>query len=499
MDQLGTKYRWMGRGAIALALVMSAAGIVLVSDPRLGQHVGVSAGSLVGSESEAPEISAEDGLAGDQNSDALLTEVSESSPIQAGAMTIDLKGSSGVLREEEPELPEEDVVPEFDREGILDDAEDRVSDKFDIPANLRPRVAFWFDIYAKYDSNKRVIHHVRFPWIVYKVVDVSDIINSDTPKWRWMRNQHADKKVASEMREVREALKFLAGKRRAGELSPETVEAVREALAQLPGKEKAKAQRAIGEVRVQTGQRDFFANGIAVSPRYLGTMEKIFQRHGLPTELTRLPFVESSFNGHATSKVGASGIWQFMGNTGRKFMTVNDIIDERRSPFKSTEGAARLLKENHLILYRSWGLALTAWNHGPGGIKKASKIAGSRDLGTIISRYQSRTFDFASSNFYAEFLAALHTEKYSDRIFPAVVKVAPVDLQVVRLVRKLRAGDLMRKSGLSNEDFLLYNPELALAVKRNLPLPAGFKVHLPNDPQEELEALVRNETPVDPS
>ncbi|RYF36199.1 MAG: hypothetical protein EOO38_28005, partial [Cytophagaceae bacterium] len=60
---------------------------------------------------------------------------------------------------------------------------------------------------------------------------------------------------------------------------------------------------------------------------------------------------------------------------GRKFMIVNDSIDERRSPFKASEAAARLLKENHLILRRSWPLAVTAWNHGPGGVRKAAKAS----------------------------------------------------------------------------------------------------------------------------
>src|SRR5207253_2957861 len=100
------------------------------------------------------------------------------------------------------------------------------------------------------------------------------------------------------------------------------------------------------------GQKNFFEEGLKISGAYFKEMENIFAKQKLPIELTRLPLVESSFNHFATSKDGAAGIWQFMGDTGRKFMLVNDQIDERRSPFKATEAAARLLKENHMILYR---------------------------------------------------------------------------------------------------------------------------------------------------
>jgi membrane-bound lytic murein transglycosylase D len=135
------------------------------------------------------------------------------------------------------------------------------------------------------------------------------------------------------------------------------------------------ARRARHEVRVQTGQRNFFAEGLQTAPRYLGVMEEIFAKHRLPVELTRLPLVESSFNKHAKSKVGAAGIWQFMENTGRKKkLIINDEIDERKSPSKATDAAAWLLKENHMILGRSWELAVTAWNHGPGGVKRLPRL-----------------------------------------------------------------------------------------------------------------------------
>src|ERR1700710_2447178 len=97
-------------------------------------------------------------------------------------------------------------------------------------------------------------------------------------------------------------------------------------------------------------------------------MEEEFRRLGLPTELTRLPFVESSFNVNARSRVGASGVWQFMRRTAKPYMKVNKDVDERNDPIKSTLASSRVLKQNYMML-DSWPLALTGYNHGPYGVR----------------------------------------------------------------------------------------------------------------------------------
>ena len=367
---------------------------------------------------------------------------------------------------------------EFDREFVLSDSEERLAKEFRIPELLHDRVGFWFDVYTKWSDNQRIVHHSRYPWIVFKVVDVTKIIEAETPKALWMRREKADRLTKSEANDVRQILQKLASKKPGAELT-EKEQHIANALAPLGGDLRKQAKRALGEVRVQVGQKNFFQSGLQISQRYLGTMENIFRRQNLPIELTRIPLVESSFNKHATSKVGATGIWQFMGNTGRKFMLVNDVIDERRSPFKASEAAARLLKENHLILRRSWPLAVTAWNHGPGGVRKACKAAGSIDLGEVVKKYRSRSFDFASSNFYSEFLAALHAERYADIAFPPIERQQPVELEVVRLHKATRVKELLKVTGLSLDDFLLINPDLTTTAKRNLPVPIGFRVHVP--------------------
>ena len=387
-----------------------------------------------------------------------------------------------------PEVPELEEAIAFNRDSILGDHENRISEDFQIPTGLRKRVGFWFDIYSTYDSNHKIIHHALYPWIVYKVVDVSYIINGETPRHLWLRREKADRAVKKEALRICATLSRLAHRRNLKNLSDSEQEMV-DLLKPLGGDVQKQARLALRSVRVQTGQKNFFADGIRISSGYMKTMENIFRAQKMPVELTRIPFVESSFNKRATSKVGALGIWQFMGNTGRKYMMVNGAIDERSSPFKATEAAARLLKENHLILHHSWPLAVTAWNHGPPGVRRAIARTGSKDLATIISHYRSRSFDFASANFYSEFLGALYAERYSDQIFGQIERMPEKELTLVKLSRAVRFNELLKVSGLTLTDLLALNPELSKAAKTNILLPRGFRLHVPESIIENLSKL----------
>lgn len=382
----------------------------------------------------------------------------------------------------------------FNRDRILNDLDHKISDDFIIPPGLVDRVGFWFDIYSIYDSNKRVIHHSLYPWVVYKVVDVEPIINSEYPRFRWMRNEAADKLVKKELQKVRLTLAKLAKKKKwqleDSRLSDDEIQ-VRNALLVLGGDVRRRAKEAAREVRIQMGQRNFMAEGLQTAPRYLEKMEEIFREQKLPVELTRLPLVESSFNKHATSKVGAVGIWQFMESTGRKKkLTINSLIDERKSPYKATEAAAKLLKENHMILGRSWELAITAWNHGPSGIKKAYRTAGTRDLSRIIELYHSRTFDFASENFFSEFLAALYTERYSNLIFPGLPKEPALHTAEVRLTRKMKVDEILSATELSAVEFATINPDMSKLLKKTRTLQRGLRILVPAGAKSSLEDVM---------
>ena len=230
-----------------------------------------------------------------------------------------------------------------------------------------------------------------------------------------------------------------------------------------------------GRLRSQRGVKEQFISGLKISGRYMGEMRKIFRDEGLPLELAYLPLVESSFNVRARSTAGAVGMWQFMPDTGRKFLQITDSFDERRDPMVSTRAAARLLKENRRLL-GNWPLAITAYNHGTEGLFRAIDAVGTEDLVEIIRRYQSPTFGFASKNFYAEFLAAVQIAKNSEAHFPFLRPHPPLNLHEVEAKRTIAIQSLLKPAAVSLDDFLEWNPALSPTATM---IPAGYRVKIP--------------------
>lgn len=362
------------------------------------------------------------------------------------------------------------------RDLVLTDFGQRIDDQFQIPEGMEERVAFWFDVYTLYGSNHHVIHHSRYPWIVFEVIDTTSRVNSGKGPL-WLRKQRAQKFVEARKASVRHILRSLAKNPRF--LPSPQYKQILERIKSTPGRNlRQKLRLASASLRSQLGQRDFFHSGLEQSTHYLSHMEQEFESQGLPKELTRIPFVESSFNTKAKSRVGASGIWQIMPKTGRAYLTVNDFVDERNNPIKATRAAGRLLRSYHRAL-KKWPLTITSYNHGIGNIRKAIKAARSEELPTIIHRYHKGDFKFASSNFYACFLAALHAEKYNELFFNDIERLPTKRFVVAQLKSSIRTKFLLKKYKISEDEFLRYNLDLIGAVKRNSRLPRGLKVLLP--------------------
>jgi membrane-bound lytic murein transglycosylase D len=242
-----------------------------------------------------------------------------------------------------------------------------------------------------------------------------------------------------------------------------------------------------GRMRSQRGAKEHFIAGLKISGRYMSRMQKIFREEGLPAELAYLPLVESSFNVHARSSAGAVGMWQFMPDTGKKFLRITEGLDERRDPLVSTRAAARLLKENRALL-GNWPLAITAYNHGTEGIFRAIETVGSTDLVEIIRRYQSPTFGFASKNFYAEFLAAVAIARNSDAYFPFLRPYQPLTLHEIEIKRPVAVQSLLKPAAISPRDFFTWNPALSPTAKL---FPVGYRVKLPAQKVDRFAAAQR--------
>ncbi|MEK6774954.1 MAG: lytic transglycosylase domain-containing protein [Bdellovibrionota bacterium] len=379
---------------------------------------------------------------------------------------------------------------EITKENILTDFDLRVSSEFKVDDRLRNRVGFWFDIYTVYGSDQKVLHLSDYPWIIFKVLDFKEIMSR--PKARWVNQTKVDLLTKLELVKLRVMLSSLSKKVSRKNFSAATLneeeKATIDQLQTLPGSLKKNLVHALKDVRVQTGQRDYYLQGLKESQDYMKTMENVFLENRLPIELARLPMVESSFNSKATSKAGAAGVWQFMLGTGKKFLMINDHIDERRSPFKSTEAAATLLKENYL-LFQNWPLALTAYNHGPGGVRLAMRKMKSRNLGEIIATYETKNFSFATRNYYSEFLGALYAERYSNEIFGNLKKADRQEYEKVELLTNLRPDMMLSWLDLSSDEFVKMNPDLKKALRSNTRLPKGFALYLAPDMAFQFRSL----------
>lgn len=401
-----------------------------------------------------------------------------------------------LLQKAEPEIFAEkkssEWIGEFAPVDALRDPALRINEDFRIPEILKRRTQFWFDIYTKYGEQHHVIHHTRFPWIVYKIIDLDEHFKGKKLH-RWTRYHKGKRLVQKEKNRIRKTLRRLAKRKNFRNLRGLERDLYNKLIG-VRGSRKKVFNLAARKIRTQLGQKDFFLNGLKSSNRYLPYMEEEFRDQGLPTELTRIPFVESSFNVKAQSKVGASGIWQIMPRVGKTYFHVNKYIDERNSPLKASMAAADIMKRNYRSL-KDWPLAVTAYNVGSYGVRKALKKSKSTNLPQLITRYHKGSFRFASANFYSSFLAVLHAEKYHQEIFQDldINKEDPLRYSVYQLDKKLRAKRLLKLMQIDKETFLAYNMDLKNAVRKNAWVPKGFRLLVPLEKRLEIDAKLGDE------
>lgn len=273
-------------------------------------------------------------------------------------------------------------------------------------AGLEDRIAFWEKVFTEYGADDLIIHDAERVHLVYAVVKESSRRSGVREVERLLdevrQNVDSPENLSSEARVLYDRIAEAGVGMTAGD------------IAVLRGR-----------IHIQRGIRERFRDGIVRSGRYLAYFEQILEEEGIPKLIALLPLVESSFENAAYSSAGAAGIWQFTRSTGRLYMTISRRRDDRLDPVIATRAAARLLRGNYEAL-QSWPLAITAYNHGRAGMQRAQRAYGS-DMSAIVVDYTSRTFGYASKNFYAEFIAAANIyESYGYHFGPLALD-APLD------------------------------------------------------------------------
>ncbi len=346
---------------------------------------------------------------------------------------------------------------------------------FTVPKGLEKRVKFWVDVYATYGRNQHMLHDQE-TMDVYKVVDFRE------PRFKGYTKRKRDRYLKRLRRSLQNQFRRVAFKvKHHKKLTPSEAK-----IAKLVG--KGSYAKRIRNIRTQQGIRERFAEGIIRSGRVMYKIDEILENYGLPKQLRYLPHVESSFNYKAYSSAGAAGIWQFIRSAGKLYLTVNSVVDERKDPFTESYAAARHLKQNYKEL-KSWPLAITAYNHGLGGMMRAKKRLHTDNIAVIIKKYRSRTFGFASKNFYAEFLAASHVAKNYRKYFGDLPIENPRLYREIHLTSYHRFSDLAKRLNISEETLAEYNPALmrrALLGKKYVP--AGYDLKVPYTSHKEYQA-----------
>jgi membrane-bound lytic murein transglycosylase D len=289
---------------------------------------------------------------------------------------------------------------------------------FPRPAELEPDVRFWVRVYTEVTTEEGLLHDSWNLNVVYEALHFEPELS---PPARERRVAAAKQRYAALLR------RFAAG-------DTEDLTAHERRILHAFGDKTTSAEftAAIDRIRFQLGQADRFHEGLIRAEVLERRIARTLQQNGVPEEIAALPHVESSFNQFAYSRVGAAGLWQFMPSTAKRYMRVDSLVDERLDPYRATEAAANLMLYNYRLV-GTWPLAVTAYNHGPGGLRRAQDELGTSDIAVILKRYQGATFGFASRNFYVSFLAALEVDRHAEQYFGPISRLPEPDNMTVNL------------------------------------------------------------------
>ena len=196
---------------------------------------------------------------------------------------------------------------------------------------------------------------------------------------------------------------------------------------------------------------------LGMSLYYMPIFEQALEKEGLPLELKYLPVIESALNPDAISRVGATGLWQFMISTAKGLgLEVNSLVDERRDPYRASEKAAVYLK-NLYNIYHDWSLVIAAYNCGPGNVNKALRRAGGsgKDFWAIYPYLPKETRGYVPA-----FIAANYVMTYfkNHNISPSLAK-KPLLTDTIAVNQRINFNQISKVLNMPIDELRVLNPQ----------------------------------------
>ncbi|WP_338409677.1 transglycosylase SLT domain-containing protein [uncultured Flavobacterium sp.] len=233
-----------------------------------------------------------------------------------------------------------------------------------------------------------------------------------------------------------------------------------------------------------------FERLMAISEYYFPMFEEYLAKYDVPLEIKYLAIVESALNPQAKSRVGASGLWQFMYTTGKQFnLEVNSYVDERYDPLKATEAACQYLSSLYKI-FGDWSLVLASYNAGPGNVSKAIRRSGGSQNFWNIRKHLPRE----TANYVPAFLATMYIYEYKKElgIKPQKAKITYFETDTLMVKRQMSFKQISDLFDIPEEQIAFLNPIYKLQI---IPF-TKEKGHFLRLPKDKIGLFVSNEDKV---
>nr|WP_235318282.1 lytic transglycosylase domain-containing protein [Polaribacter sp. Hel1_85] len=209
-------------------------------------------------------------------------------------------------------------------------------------------------------------------------------------------------------------------------------------------------------------RKKYYPALMAKAKYYFPMFEQHLDQHDIPLEMKYLAIVESALRPKIKSRVGATGLWQFMYGTGKQFdLKVSSYVDERQDPVKATVAACKYLSQLFTI-FGDWDLALAAYNSGPGNVRKAIKRSGGYKNYWNIRPYLPRE----TAGYVPAFYATMYIFEYADKhkIYSELPKFFNFQTDTVRIKRTISFDQIAEKIDVDEEVLAELNPSYKLDI-----------------------------------